>query len=182
MRNGLKNRLLNGVGVLIFVHQNFAIAGCDLARGSGRFSGIAVGQEADGLVLEVGKVEQAALPPGLLKRLVKLLYQRKQAGKRAERSGKIAADGLGVAIERIQRITQQAERRFTQRRCALLRVQILRLADDRKAAKVRRGRSIDLIPSGHDRIGSDGFKIPLEERDVFFRERIVARGERDGIL
>ena len=58
-----KNRLLNGVGVLIFVHQNFAIAGCDLARGSGRFSGIAVGQEADGLVLEVGKVEQAALPP-----------------------------------------------------------------------------------------------------------------------
>lgn len=70
-----------------------------------------------------------------LKRLVKLLHQRKQAGKRAERSGKIVADGLGVAIERIQRITQQPQRRFTQRRCALLRVQILRLADDRKAAQ-----------------------------------------------
>ena len=117
-----------------------------------------------------------------MKRLIKLLYQRKQAGKRAERSGKIAADGLGVAIERIQRITQQAERRFTQHRCALLRVQILCLADDRKAAKVRCGRGIDLIPSGHGRIGSDGFKIPFEERDVFFRERIVARGEHDGIL
>ena len=133
-------------------------------------------------MLEVGKVEQAALPPGLLKRLVKLPHQRKQAGKRAERGGKVAADSLGVVIERIQRIAQQPQRRFAQRRRALLRVQILRLADDRKAAKVWRSGSIDLVPCAHGRISMYSFKIPLEERDVFFRERIVARGEHDGIL
>ena len=58
--DGLEDGLLDGVGVLVLVHQNFVEPGADLPGHGGGLMGVAVGQQADGLVLQVGEVQHPA--------------------------------------------------------------------------------------------------------------------------
>ena len=147
--DGLENRLLNGVGILVFVDQDLAERGGKLPRTGGWLAGITVGQEADRLMLEVGKIEKLALALGLTEGRVKAADKCQKSLERQKGRSEVGKDGCAFAVEGVQRVAQERDCRFAQGSSARFGVGIFGFADNREAAKVNGAGGINGVPVGH---------------------------------
>ena len=94
-----KNRILHGVGILIFVHENFPEPAADLS-GRRRWSGMRLAQQQfQGIMFQVPKIHNAAAFLGLGVVFPELPHQIGKALGRQSRLGKPRQDGFPAVGE-----------------------------------------------------------------------------------
>ena len=173
--DSLKNALLHGVGILIFVDQNLAVALRKAFRGLCRPAGALFRQKPDHAVLQIGKIEQMTTALFLREPFVKAPQQRQKPPQRREGPAKVVYDPfrrrVKIALHGLEQLLCLVAQCLD-----LLRVfRVLRHPHHAEGGEPRLHTA---VPSRlrHERM--DGFAVFLQQRQAFLLQSRVCAAER----
>ena len=173
LRHRLKNTLLHGVGVLILVHENLAIPRGDLPRRRRRQRCAALREQADALVLQIGKIQQLAAAFFLRVPRVKAAQYLHQPTRGGAGALKIAQHCLRRRVKPCLRLANARQTRLAALLHTLLQRRVFYFSCLRERTKAHGRLRRKLVPCGKRKLRGDALQVLRERRRVFFRQHGV---------
>ena len=173
--DSLKNALLHGVGVLIFVDQDLTVALRKASGGLRRLAGALFRQKIEHAVLQIGKIEQMTAALLLREALVKAPQQRQKPPQRRDGFAQILHDLLRrrvkIALDGLEPLLCLVAQRLD-----LLRV--FRALRHSHAAEERNTGLHAAVPGRFGQKRPDKFAVLLQQGHAFFLHCRVSPAER----